>query len=314
MTTQNTHNGKGLLVGLLIALLIVNIGVLVRFSTANGNTNLRIDGIYKIVDNIYPIVNYNIPNEIVAQTSKLTQQHTVLLNTLHTDFTTQATVESAKIDTLNSSITDLKARLDNANGQIADLTKREADSQTANQATFNSLLTTVNDLKSKIQQPYPSYPYHPYHTNYPYPNIYCSPLTATIISSSDVLSLSTTSRDDGLRWSTTYSLLGYITTLISNPTTTDISNGLVRINFKIPGIPSIQSSTIQLSGSDSSWTLITANPNQLAFQTAQFGITIPAGQSITLPLTLTISTSSPSAIASCPWQQGYEFHVTITAN
>jgi hypothetical protein len=131
--------------------------------------------------------------------------------------------------------------------------------------------------------------------------------------SSNVLTFSKFDKDEGLYWTTTYTLTGYVTAVIKNPTPNDVTIFVI-IDFQLPGIPSVSSSTVRLINEKVSWTLITANTNELKFQTSGWGLTLSAGQKLTLPLTLTLSVTQRSAITSNPWQQSYPFTVTASVN
>ncbi len=152
-------------------------------------------------------------------------------------------------------------------------------------------------------------------TTSPYTTVQIVPgtnVSASIQSSSNVLTLGTTTKDEGLYFTTTYTLSGYIKAVITNPTPNDITGILVTIDFQLSKVPSLDSSTIQLTSDIVSWTLITVNPDELKFQTSKWGVNLNSGQKLTLPLTITISQSQRSAIASNPWQQSYPFTVSAS--
>jgi hypothetical protein len=251
----------------------------------------------------------NIPNQVAGQITNSNNQHmqqtTNQLNTLQNNITNQIQGSNAKIDTINSSMSSMKVSLDNANKQITTLQNQE----TATQATINNLQTVINNLQTRLQQPYP-YPYPPYNYPYPYPPYYpYNPLVATAQNNSGLLTLATNQWTDQLRWYTTYTLTGYITLLLTNPTASDIDNTIISIGFQLSGVPNIQSCTPQLKGGNISWTNTIANSNELKFQPAEWGVQVKANQSLTLPLVLTAST-----LANYGWTQSYPFSVSVSTN
>jgi hypothetical protein len=309
MSTQNNSNGKGTLTILSVILLIILLIVSAVSTVAINNLN---NDITKSTTAFNTAIN-NMPIQMSAQINTPINQLTQHVNNQFTNLTTLIQGENAKIDATNVSVASLKASLDTTNKTIADLKAQEVAYQTANQATINNLQTTINNLNAKLQQR----PYYPYYPNYPnpnYPYYQSNYLSATVQSSSNVLSLSTSIRDDVLRYTTIFTLKGYVTILVSNPYNYDISNNMVVIDFQLSGNPTVGSSNVQLTGTNSSWTSTIINSNQLRFQTSDFGISLNAGQSLTLPLTLTITQQQPSAIAVCPWVQSYSFVTTVATN
>lgn len=153
-------------------------------------------------------------------------------------------------------------------------------------------------------------------TSQPTPTIPIIPggnVSVEMLPSSNVLAFSKFDKDEGLYFTTTYTLTGYVTAIITNPTPNDVTI-FVTIDFQLPGIPSVSSSTIKLTNEKVAWTLITANKNELKFQTSGWGLALSAGQKLTLPLTLTLSITQRSAITNNPWQQSYPFTVSASIN
>lgn len=112
-------------------------------------------------------------------------------------------------------------------------------------------------------------------------------------------------------FTTKFTLTGFITLIIENPTIND-ETFLVIIDFQIPKIPSITSNIVSLEGNIISWTCTTANSYELAFQTTGWGLTMHTGEKMVLHLKLLISISQPTPLENNPWQQSYPFTVSAS--
>lgn len=282
---KNTINGRGILKGILFSLL----AILVVFSVIGSILFIRLSS--------------RLNTESIAFRD-LKATVNVLPNQIYTQVYGVINQQNQQLSSLANTLSSMKASLDSANAKIADLQKQED----AKQAAINQLQTAINSLQIRAQQYSYPYPYF-YQDGYPYPYYPSSPLLVSIQNNSGVLALTTKVWDSGVRWYTTTSLAGFATLTITNTAGYDINNAILTIDFHLVGIPSIQDSNPQLSGGNISWTLIVANPNELKFQTGQFGITVGAGQSLSIPLTL-----SASCLGNFGWQQSYSFQVVATVN
>ena len=138
-------------------------------------------------------------------------------------------------------------------------------------------------------------------------------VTVDIQPSPHNLILTTNTKDEGLYFTNTYTLAGNLTVIIQNPTPDDV-NICVTLDFQLPNVPNLDSNNIHLTGDNISWVLLTVNPNELKFQTSQWGLNLKSGHKLPLQLTLTITNTQRSAIAIVPWEQSYPFTVSTSIN
>ncbi len=280
METKPTSSRRELLIGLLTISLIINLA---------GAAFITV--LYTRLNNEITLVKSN-QQATIQQYQKTTDQ---FINTVGQ----QIQNINAKIDSFNSNLTELKTSLDTVNSKVGELQKQEA----SNTATIGNLQTLTSQLMRQQQ-----YPYYPYSYSYPYPIYSPSGILATIQFSSNVLTLSST-YVEGLRAYYVYTLTGYITALVTNTSSYDANSAILTVDFQFQGIPNLPSSTIQLSGGSLSWVNTVLTNTNLRFQTVQWGTNIPAGQTLTIPLTLTISNFNNFGGV-----QSYPFSVTASTN
>ncbi len=273
MTLEKKSNGSSFL--LVFTCILVMSSIIVNIILLN-----HINNEVNIIKNNEVAIWEGIQEKIDNASSHQLQQSQ--LDTLQANLIKQMQGDSVKVDKLNNTITEL-------NNKIAELQKQEV----ANQTAINNLQNAINAMQA-------SYPYYPrsHYNYYDYP-------VAIIQSSSNELTLRSTSYDNGLRVVTTYYLEGFVKIVLNNPNQYDIDDAQVIISFDLSGSPDLSSANIQLTGGDTEWSLVTKNSNEIRFQSSGYGLTVGAGQTIILPLVLTVYTHDNV------WQQSYPFDVDV---